>query len=92
MEIIISFDSKKPINNAPIPAISCIGTMSIDGYFLIIKISVEKEMGIINAAIFPTICPGDKEFPTIKIIPENANIIETKVSFGMNFHQLNRLF
>ena len=53
--------------------------MSIDGYFLIIKISVEKEMGIINAAIFPTICPGDKEFPTIKIIPEIAKIIEANV-------------
>tara|TARA_B100001105_G_scaffold83908_1_gene66538 strand:+ start:311 stop:544 length:234 start_codon:yes stop_codon:yes gene_type:complete len=57
------------------------GIISISGNFLTIKISVANEMGIMNAAIFPDACPGDKEFPTIKIIPANANIIENKVSF-----------
>ena len=34
-----------------------------------------------KAAILPDIWPGDKEVPTIKIIPEIAKIIETKVNF-----------
>ena len=57
------------------------GIISISLNFLTIKISTANEMGIMNAAIFPDVCPGDKEFPTIKITPVNANIIENKVSF-----------
>jgi hypothetical protein len=57
------------------------GIISISGNFLTIKISVANEIGIMNAAIFPDVCPGDKELPTINIIPIKANIIENKVSF-----------
>ena len=55
--------------------------MSTSGYFLIIIIKIANDTGIINAAIFPDICPGDKDPPTIKIIPEMASIIDIKVNF-----------
>ena len=42
-------------------------------------IKTAKELGIIKATIFPDNCPGDKELPTISIIPEIARIIEVKV-------------
>ena len=51
------------------------------GYFLTIKIKIANDTGIMKAAILPDIWPGDKEVPTIKIIPEIAKIIETKVNF-----------
>ena len=46
-----------------------------------IKIKIANDIGIMKAAILPDIWPGDKEVPTIKIIPEIAKIIETKVNF-----------
>ena len=46
-----------------------------------IKIKIANDIGIMKAAILPDICPGDSEVPTIKIIPEIAKPIETKVNF-----------
>ena len=37
-------------------------------------------MGIVNAARFPDISPGDNEFPTIKNTPEIAKIIDINVT------------
>ena len=58
----------------------CKGTMSTSGNFLTINIKIAKEIGIINAARFPVISPGDNELPTIKIMPEIASKIQKKVS------------
>ena len=68
---------------ATIPAKSCNGTMSTFGYFLTIIIKTANELGIIKATIFPDNCPGDKELPTISIIPEIARIIEVKVNLDI---------
>ncbi len=57
--------------------------MSTCGYFLIIKIKIEKDIGIINAAKFPIIAPGDNEVPTIKVMPTTARIIENKVTLDI---------
>ena len=46
-----------------------------------IKIKIANDIGIMKAAILPDICPEDREVPTIKIIPEIAKPIETRVSF-----------
>jgi len=78
-EISIFEDIKKPTIIAIDPAINCKGTISTSGYFLTIKIKNAKEIGIINAIKLPDNCPGDKELPTIKIIPINAIIIESNV-------------
>ena len=53
--------------------------MSTSGYFLTTKIKIANEIGIRNAAIFPDISPGDKELPTIMIMPAIAKMIEAKV-------------
>ena len=42
-------------------------------------IKTAKDIGIINAAIFPVISPGDSELPTIRNIPEIAKMIEVNV-------------
>ena len=82
-DICILFEKKYPIKIAPTPAMNCIGTISVSGNFLTIKINVAKAMGIIKAAKFPDIWPNDKEFPSIKIIPEKAKIIDAKVNFDI---------
>ena len=43
-----------------------------------IKIRIAKDIGIIKAARFPVIWPGDNEEPTINITPTIAKIIEIK--------------
>ena len=53
--------------------------MSTVGYFLIIKIKKAKEIGIINAAKFPDIWPGERDDPIINIIPVIAKMIEITV-------------
>ena len=63
-----------------IPAINWAGTISIVGYFLTIIIKTANVIGIENAAKFPDISPGDKEFPTIIKTPTIAKIIENKVT------------
>ncbi len=78
-DIIIFSDIRKPINNAKTPATNWAGTISTVGYFLTTKIKVANDIGIMKAAIFPDIWPGDKELPTIKSIPEIARIIEVRV-------------
>jgi hypothetical protein len=45
---------------------------------LSICVKTAKEIGIIKATIFPDICPGVKDDPTIRIIPKIANRIEIK--------------
>ena len=80
-EIIIFEESKYPIMTAPIPAINWSGIMSTVGYFLTVNIRMAKEIGIINATIFPIICPTAKDSPSIKNIPKNARNIETRVNF-----------
>ena len=45
---------------------------------LSICVKTAKEIGIIKAIIFPDICPGVKDDPTIRIIPKIANRIEIK--------------
>ena len=80
-EIMIFDENKYPIIRAPSPAINCRGIISVLGYFLIIKISVANEIGIIKATMFPSSWPGDKLFPIIKIMPATANIIDANVSF-----------
>ena len=79
-EIIILFEIKYPIKQQQIPAINCAGTISIVGYFLTITIKTANVIGIENAAKFPDISPGDKEFPTIIKTPIIAKIIENKVT------------
>ena len=59
---------------------NCAGTISIVGYFLTIIIKTANVIGIENAAKFPDISPGDKEFPTIIKTPTIAKIIENKVT------------
>ena len=59
---------------------NCAGTISIVGYFLTIIIKIANVIGIENAAKFPDISPGDKEFPTIIKTPTIAKIIENKVA------------
>ena len=78
-EIIILFESAKPIKQQQIPAINCAGTISTDGYFLTIIIKTANVMGIENAAKFPFISPGDKELPTMTRTPMIAKIIENRV-------------
>ena len=68
---------------ATIPAKSCNGIISTFGYFLTINIKIAKEIGIINAIKFPDNCPGDKELPTINIIPVIARIMETNVNLDI---------
>ena len=80
-EIRIFEEKKYPIIKAPIPAKNWSGIMSVLGNFLTIKIRVANEIGIIKATMFPSNWPGDKLLPTIKIIPENAKIIDARVSF-----------
>ena len=63
-----------------IPAINWAGTISIVGYFLTIIIKTANVIGIENAAKFPDISPGDKEFPTIIKTHIIAKIIENKVT------------
>ena len=77
----IFVEAKKPIIIATIPATNCKGTISTWGYLLTIKIRVANVIGITKATIFPDICPLDRVFPSIKINPEIAKIIEAKVIF-----------
>ena len=79
-EIIIFDDNKNPIKHELIPATNWAGTMSTDGYFLTIMIKTAKVIGIVNAAKFPDNSPGVNEFPTIKITPDIAKIIEIDVT------------
>ena len=53
--------------------------MSTCGYLRIIKIKIAKDIGIIKAARFPVIWPGDNEEPTINITPAIAKNIEIRV-------------
>ena len=46
-------------------------------------IKTAKEIGIINATMFPDNCPGDKELPTISNIPDIARIIDAKVNLDI---------
>ena len=63
------------------PAMNWDGTISTFGYFLTTSINTAKEIGIIKATMFPSIWPGERVFPTIKIIPDIAKIIEVNVIF-----------
>ena len=54
-EIKILPDMTNPIINAKIPATNCAGTISTLGYFLTTRIKTANEIGIMKAAIFPTI-------------------------------------
>ena len=78
-EIINLLDIKNPIKQELIPATNCAGTISTVGNFLTIMINIAKVTGIVKAAKFPDISPGDKELPTIKKTPDIANIIEERV-------------
>ena len=56
--------------------------MSTLGYFLITITSTAKDIGIINATIFPKNCSLDwidKELPSIIKTPDIPKIIEIKV-------------
>ena len=73
---------KNQIIAAQIPAVNCAGTMSTLGYFLITITSTAKDIGIINATIFPKNCSldwMDKELPSIIKTPDIPKIIEIKV-------------
>ena len=48
--------TKYPIIAAKVPATNWAGTISTFGYFLTIIINTAKEIGIINATIFPKNC------------------------------------
>ena len=50
----------------------------------LVNINTANEIGIINAAIFPAICPEVKEPPSIKNIPLNARIIERSAVLNQN--------
>ena len=79
-EEIISFsDNKNPIKHELTPAINWAGTMSTVGNFLTIIIKTANVIGMLKAAKFPDISPGDKELPTINNTPVIAKIIEAKV-------------
>ena len=79
-EEIISFsDNKNPIKHELTPAINWAGTMSTVGNFLTIIIKTANVIGILNAAKFPDISPGDKELPTINKTPVIAKKIEANV-------------
>ena len=82
-ETIIFDENKYPIITAPIPAINCSGIISTLGYFLTVNIRTAKEIGITNAAIFPTICPVVKELPSIKNIPPKARNMEARVNLDI---------
>ena len=73
-------DIINPTIIAIIPATNWRGIMSTSGNFLTINIKIAKEIGIINATIFPVISPGEIEFPNIKIIPKIANKIQKNVN------------
>jgi len=73
---------KNPIIAAKIPAVNWAGTISTLGYFLIIITNTAKDIGIINATIFPKNCSLDwidKELPSIIKTPDIPKIIETRV-------------
>ena len=53
--------------------------MSTVGNFLTIIIKTANVIGIVKAAKFPDISPGDKELPTINKTPVIAKIIEANV-------------
>ena len=78
-EIIILSESKNPTIQQQIPATNCAGTISIFGNFLTNIIKIANVIGILNAAIFPDISPGDNDLPIIKRTPVIAKIIETNV-------------
>ena len=78
-EIIILFESKKPIIQELIPATNWAGTISTVGYFLTIIIKTAKVIGMVKAAKLPVNSPGVSEFPTITKTPVIAKIIEVKV-------------
>ena len=58
---------------------NCAGTISTEGYFLIIIIKTANVIGMVNAAKFPDNSPGVNEFPTINKTPDIAKIIDIKV-------------
>ena len=68
-----------PIKHELIPATNCAGTISTVGNFLTIIIKTANVMGIVKAAKFPERLPGFMSLPTIRITPDIASIIETKV-------------
>ena len=78
-EIISFSDNKNPIKQELIPATNWAGTISTLGNFLTIIIKTANVIGMLNAARFPDISPGDKELPTINKTPVIANIIEASV-------------
>ena len=82
-ETVIFDENKNPNIKAPIPATNCNGIISTLGYFLTVSISTANEMGIMNAAILPIICPEVKEPPSIKNIPPNARKIEIIVKIDI---------
>ena len=53
------------------------GIISTFGYFLIIKIKIEKFMGIARAAKLPYKDPVPNESPIIKVTPIMASTIAT---------------
>ena len=74
--------TKKPIIAANTPAVNWAGTMSTVGYFLTITTNIAKDIGIINATIFPINCSLDwidKELPRINKTPDIPKTIAIKV-------------